>query len=48
MVIKYNVSGDEEERITSIKDLINNIEDKPIKEIHASLISHLKKSILSF
>jgi len=52
MVIKYQVTSklniqQQENCMHSIKELIKDIEDKPIKEIHANLISHLKQSILS-
>jgi hypothetical protein len=52
MVIKYQVTAklsDQQQQhcIDSIKELIQDIEERPVKDIHANLLTNLKQSILS-
>lgn len=53
MLIKYKVNNklaamqSRYESVEDIKELIQSIEDKPVKEIHAGLINNLKQSIIS-
>lgn len=51
MIVKYRVTNkelkDRQKCLEEIKDIIKEIEDRPIKEIHGHLLTNLKQSIIS-